>query len=726
MCPKGLAALQTLYDPDRIRGPLLRKGPRGAGVWESIDWDRAMSVVAERLRELRAAGHPERLVLVGGRQCDGLMRRLWGRFLEAFGSPNFIVTSSECEGRFSPQYLSQGIPGEAAYDIENTEYLLSFGASLLEAGPSPVRQLRAWSKHRHDHPGHRVKIVQVDTRQSLTALKADEWIPIRPGTDGALALGMAHVLVAEERHDKRFVASSTFGFEEWTDSAGRTHMGFRKILAEYKPEEVEKITGVPARTIRRLAREFSEHRPAIALPGDGLGRYSNGLWSRWAVYCLNALVGSVGRPGGILVPMAVPHVAWPPVARDAVARQTLAATRVDGAGLPGDPLSDSMPHALPAALQEGRPYPVEALFVYYANPVYYQPDLGPALAKVPFVVSFSPFMDETATMADLILPDHTFLERWQDHERLGPLAYPLLGVSAPATAPLYDTRHTGDVLLALARALGDPFKAAFPWKDFRDVLEASVKDLYSRTKPKILLEALDEPWYETFARGKRWDWESPWKDADDFWKRVLERGGWWDPEYPFGAATHLSRTPSRRFEFFSTRLRDALSARPAFSRPAASTGGAGEDRLVLPHWEPPHFGSDAGRFPFHLNVYRPMALGGGTTAQAPYLQELANPLLWEKWGSWVEIHPASARRLGISDGEVVWLESPAGKVKVRARLTPAALPDVANLPMGGGHTAGGRYAKGRGVNSVLLQAREVVTLTGMPAWAATRVRIVKS
>jgi molybdopterin-containing oxidoreductase family iron-sulfur binding subunit len=104
---------------------------------------------------------------------------------------------------------------------------------------------------------------------------------------------------------------------------------------------------------------------------------------------------------------------------------------------------------------------------------------------------------------------------------------------------------------------------------------------------------------------------------------------------------------------------------------------------------------------------------------------LANPLLWEKWGSWVEIHPEAARRLGISDGQLVWLESPAGRVKIRARLSAAALPDVVNVPAAGGRTAGGRYAKGRGVNPALLLTREVDRLTGSEARAATRVRIVK-
>jgi anaerobic selenocysteine-containing dehydrogenase len=719
MCPKGLAALQILYDPDRIRGPLLRKGVRGAGEWEPIGWDRAMGLLSERLQKLRASGHPERLALVVGPQCLGLMRALWGRFLESFGSPNFILTSSECEARLSPQYLSQGIPGEAAYDMENTHYLLSFGANLLEAGRSPVQQLRAWGRLRGDHPGHRVKIVQVDTRRSLTALKADEWIPIRPGTDGALALALAHVLVAEGLYDKRFVAKHTFGFEDW-----------RKILLQYPPEEVEQITGVPARTIRRLASEFSGHRPSLALPGLGLGRYTNGLWNRWAVYCLNALVGSIGIPGGALVPLTVPHTAWPPVARDAIARRGLATPRIDGTGGAGAALAESVLHALPRALRDASPYPVEALFVYYANPVYWQPDLAASLSKVQFIVSFSTFMDETTTMADLVLPDHTFLERWQDHEHhehAGSLAYPLLGVAAPAAKPLYDTRHTGDVLLALAASLGGPFNAALPWKDFRELLEARVKDLYHirRGNVRILLEALDEPWYETFARGKKWQWESPFKDPGDFWERVMERGGWWDPDYPFKEPARWFRTPSRRFEFFSARLRDAARAASSSSPLAVTQVNAGGDRFFLPQWEPPRFEGDVQQFPFYLIVYRPMALGEGTTTQAPYLQELASPLLWEKWDSWIEIHPESARRLGISDGEVVWVESPAGKVKVRARLSSATLPDVVTLPVGGGHTAGGRYAKGRGVNAAPLQAREVDRLTGIQARAATRVRILK-
>ena len=559
----------------------------------------------------------------------------------------------------------------------------------------------------------------------MTAAKADEWIPIRPGTDGALALGIAHVLMNEDLYDQRFVEAHTFGFEAFKGL----------ILEEYPPEAVAKITGVSAKTIERLARELAEGRPSLAIADRGVGNYTNGLYSRWAVHCLNALLGSIDAPGGVLIPPEIPPGAWPPLKRDALAKKGHRMPRIDGAGGPASPLASSAIQALPDAIQRKEPYEVEALLFYYANPAFSDPRLMAALAQVPFIVSFSPFMDETTEWADLVLPDHTYLERWQDHIALG-TSYPLFGLSQPVVKPFYDTRHTGDVLLALVGELGSPFQEAFPWPDFETLLKEQVRGIFEARRG-ILAEALDEPWYETFKRMGEWP---TLETFEAFWKLLRERGGWWDPEYRFGQWERAFRTPSGRFEFFSQRLKAILEGLAKGEAARRGTRPANElerilqrlgiqargDRVYLPHYEEPRFVGEAGEFPLHLNLYRPMALAGGPCAQQPFLQEIVGPHVHMKWDSWIEINPHTAKALGVADGDWVWVESPIGKLKVRAKLYPGAMPEVVNMPYRLGHTAFGRFARGKGVNPGRLTGREADSLGGSPARFATRVKVYKA
>jgi len=182
LCPKGEAGLQTLYDPDRIRRPLRRSGERGMKAWKEISWDEAIGIVATRLGDLRAKGNPERLAVLGG-QYRGSMKTLWQRFLEAYGSPNYVSMAMGCDASDMVLGLTQGVQGHIGYDLERTNYLLSFGVSLLEGSWSPVWQTRAFADLKQGRPGRRIRTVQVDTRLSMTAAKADEWVPIRPGTD---------------------------------------------------------------------------------------------------------------------------------------------------------------------------------------------------------------------------------------------------------------------------------------------------------------------------------------------------------------------------------------------------------------------------------------------------------------------------------------------------------------------------------------------------------------
>src|SRR5512139_2397825 len=319
VCPTGLAGLQVLYNPDRVRGPLKRVGSRGEGKWQSISWQEAIETAGQRLREIRGRGEPHTVAFLSGK-CPGLMDGLIARFCRAYGTPNDIRnTSAAAEAQALARYCTQGTRAPFTYDFDNTNCILSFGAPLFEVSNSPVRMLRAYGHLRQERPGPKAKIIQIEPRFSVTAAKADQWVPINPGTEATLALGIAYVLIREGLYDKAFVDAHTFGFDDWRDDAGVMHLGFRNlVLQDHNLDEVARITGVPVASILGITKEFAKRKPAIAL---GEMASTNAVYSAMAVHALNALVGSLDVPGGVVFPAEVPLKPWPEVTLDTVAEQ---------------------------------------------------------------------------------------------------------------------------------------------------------------------------------------------------------------------------------------------------------------------------------------------------------------------------------------------------------------------------------------------------------------------
>jgi len=665
------------------------------------------------------------------------MRTLLHRFLEVYGSPNYVSTAAGCEASRQTSLLTQGIPEPIAYDLENSAYILSFGANLLEAGWSPVRQARAYGHLRQGTPGRRGRLVQVEPRLSVTGAKADEWIPLRPGTDGALALAMAHVIVSEGLYDREFVETWTFGFENWQDPAGKAHLGFRSlVLSDYRPEAISTLTGVPIQTIVRVAREFVGVRPAVALAERGASCHTNGLYTRLAIHALNALVGSIQVPGGTVIQRQPPLTPLAPVTRDSAAARGVAAPRIDGAGAVQAPLASSAVSALPEVLRTGSPYRPKVLFLYYANPTYSVPEFvrePTLLDAIPFIVSFSPFPDETSRHADLILPDHSYLERWQDDPIEATWGPAVLGLRQPAIPPRHNTRHTGDILIQIAQGLGGSVAAAFPWKDFAELLKEGFRGVAGAQRGLIMTTPFEE------ARQRRQAdagfWLPTFKTFEEFWNQAAERGGWWDPAYLYRDWERVFRTPSGKFEFFSQTLQRRLEAL-AGRRTATGAGldrllsalgiQARGDRVFLPHHEAPRFVGEEKEFPLHLVMSKPMSLSATRTANQAWLAEVPDVRAGRPWEVAVEVNPETAHQLGVKEGDEVWLESPAGRLRLRARLYPGIAPEVVHVPFGSGHGSGGRFAEAWGASPNRLVGNEADRLAGTPALFATRVRITKA
>lgn len=707
LCPKGIAGLQGLYDPDRIRSPLKRVGNRGEGSFEPVSWDEALHTVSNELKDLRQRGETHQLVVMGGRY-RGLMRSLWDRFLRSFGSPNYINNQFRWEDPpLEGLFLTQGIHDLPGYDIENAQYILSFGSGLLESFWSPVQMLRGYGHFRRGRPGIRGRLVQIESRLSFTAIKADEWVPVQPGTEGILALGIAHMIIKEGLYHKEFISEQTFGFDRWTGQDGREHLGFKEfILSEYEPAVVSRRTGVPIDQIIRLAREFSSNQPALAMG------YRDRPFHQMAVAVLNGLVGSIDVPGGVLIPRPIPYQPFPPLREDPVAQRGNSQRPIGQ----GKGLFENHPYLFALNALSGKPYKPKVLFLYYANPLFSNPNpelFKKVLQEIPLVVSFSPYLDDSARFSDLILPDHTPFERWQDDPVFLNNGYPVLGIRQPVISPLYQTKATGDVLLALAKSIGGQMEKAFPWNDFREVVRYGLRGVFEANRGDTFGLQFDEAWTRLLQKG---GWSVPsYKSFEEFWKLLLGKGGWWDPVYDFGERSRIFRTPSRKFEFYSQVAEKVLSL----------SSGESKNASLLPHDEGPKETGYEKEYPFHLHVFRTMSLTGGRNMNQPWLQSMVGQHLFERWRTWVEINPETARRMSISDGDWVWIESPRGKIKVKARLYKGTLPNVVNIPFGQGHSSGGRWSKGIGQNPYRLIGDDLDPMTGYPTHGATRVKVYK-
>jgi anaerobic selenocysteine-containing dehydrogenase len=702
ICPLGASGLQFLYGPSRIETPLQQTGNRGdLKTLKPISWDDALKILAEQLQGMRK--EPQGLVCLTGRS-EGTVRELFARFLQAYGSPNCLVMPTGAETESLGLLVSQGETGQVAYDLEKSKLILSFGADYIGGWGAPARMMAAFGGWRSQPQGERTRIIQLGPRGSLSASKADDWVAIAPGTEAALALGIASVIVREQLYHQAFVGSA-FGFEDWSDGQGRSRRGFKHlVLKEYAPERVSEITGVPKEKIVEVAREFAKTKPAAALSGRGQGRTPDSLYEFLAVQSLNALVGSLRQPGGVGVSPKAPLAAWPALAQDEVSKKGCSAPRLGGveAEVPVSSVQN-----LVKRMSDGKPYQAAMLWVYEANPAYSLSDgkeFLSALEKVK-LVSFSPFMDETTMMADLVLPATTFLERLEDGPTPAGLQYAVFNLSTPALKPKFETRHPGDVLIKVAKSLEGTVAASFPWNDYETALKERVKGLAAAKSGRVAAEAGLQPWAKLGQT-----LEPNYSSFDDLWKKLTENGCWYDTSQGLGGGAFKTR--SGKFEFACQRLREM--------------GVAGDDLAYLPHYEDPVLAGDPAQYPLVLVPYEIMTITNGPLANPPFMTKMLFDFELKGKDLCVEINPQTAAKAGLKEGMPVGLKTERGTFRARVRLTNVARPDVVFIPVGLGHRGFDAYIKNKGVNANEILIPQQDRVTGLPTWRGTRLTIVKA
>jgi anaerobic selenocysteine-containing dehydrogenase len=649
-------------------------GKRGSGKFERITWDEAIHEVVQKLGDLRKKGQSHTVACIAGSD-RGTVPQLFARFLAAYGSPNFMRTASAEDTYELAMGLMQGATASVGYDLERANFILSFGSGLIEGWGSPVRVIKAHSIWRSGNSRNRATLVQIEPRLSNTAAKADKWYPVNPGTEAALALGLAHVIIRELRYDSTFIENHAFGFEDWSDRSGKTYTGFKRlVLTEYKPEAVSRITGLPAKKIVELARAFAKAKRPLAVWGRGKGNESGSLYECMAVHALNALIGNINKPGGVSTRPQVATRAWPGVSRDATAQRGSHQPRIDGAGTSRYPLTRYLPDRWPQVINGGRAGTIQALLVHEADPYFTTPDSA-AVAKafdgIPFVVSFSTYLDETAYHADLILPNHHYLERWEDLPTPVGLQKPILSLLKPVVSPQFDTRHTGDVIMNIAKQLGGTVAGSFPWEDYETVLKETMGDKW---------DTLEEEGYVEQA-----DYKPP------VWTKA------------FG-------TPSGKFEFYVT----------AFDQAGIKVD---QDLDYLPHYKPVQPEGDAATYPLILIPVELMRLADGAVGNPPFCTKTLEETELKRDDLFVEVNPKTAADHGLSESRHAMLQTPKGKAKVLVHLSEGIMPGVIAIPKGLGHAAYDDYLAGKGVNANSLMGVVEDPISGLSATWGIRAKL---
>ncbi len=642
LCARGQAGLQVLYNPDRIRSPLRRKGNRGQQPeFEEISWDEAISTLASKLREIKAQNRAASVIYASG-DARGVTGLAAESLMSAYGATSLLDGEMFNEqwtlSGYEAAYQSRRIP---AFDIGHARYLLSFGARFLETWHSPVMYSLAYGEFRRAPA--RGKLVQIEPRMSLTGASADEWLPAKVGTEGLVALGIAQVIVREGLMKSSPLPahvpdmnSSQVG----SDSKDTTSPEGK--LERYAPEATAEQTGIPAQTIIRIAREFAALQPALAI-GWGSTLIQPGtdaevsLKNLKAIHFLNELVGNRDKPGGVLFeagPALDPFAKWRAPKRAA-----------------WQPITRK-------ALSGGQ---INALLVHNLNLAYSSPWTAEILKSIPLIVSFSSFMDETAQLADLILPDHSFLESWDLRPTSALKGGPAVGLMQPVVKPEFNTRPTADVLIEVGKQLEIQLKLG----SAEDMTRQAAAEL-AKARGSITVDI-----------------------PEDFWTAFAERGVWIGEAQP-GRGTEIGTGSSE----VMAELDGLLSKQKS-----------------------------EGDFPLELLAYEHATLGLGEHANLPWLQELPDPMTSVMWGSWVEINPKTAGSLGIADGDMVEVHTSEGTVRAPAVLYPPIRPEVIAMPYGQGHEAFGRYAGKRGVNAASLNPLPASSTAGALAIRARVSRV---
>ena len=672
VCPKSQLTLQLYHNERRLDRPLKRVGERGEGKFEPIPWDQALDEIATKMKIVRDRDGPESLAIFVGNRTGMLTKRGYvSLFAQMWGTPNIDGTEPFCAtGKNIAMGLTQGFEGNAnAYtegDIGSAQMYVFIGDNGAETQPVYFGMVNDWRIR------NGARMVVVDPRFTVTASKADRWLPIRGGTDMALALALAHHIFERGLHDRAFCDAWVVGWEEWRDFI---------VERGYSPDWAAEVTGLEAADIRRLGDDIASVDGCVIFSSRGVNQHTNSAQTNRALMFVAAITGNWGRPGGGFVGMSTPapiHVS-PPAHRRAPM---------------GRPMIRRSPAGWTEAMRQNRPYPLKAM-IACNNPLTLWPDLKTArqaFQALDLLVHIELFPNETSAFADYVLPAATGIEKGEIGRSNSDRR--IVWIDRMIDPP-GEAKPDGWIWIELGKRFG-----------FEDVLKEDYKD--SRIfwdevciDNDLLRGATQRRLHETPWRWLRYPLAS--EDAAEI--ETLFREGTTAPGQPAGKRFP---TASGRLEFWTADLESrfltlGLTSLPEFysereqlvDLPYVELESGDDDLETLsPFHNGPTGGARAHIVPVGNDMpgQRLRAQGFDTELvtgrpPAPHFHSMTH-FFWQAQEMWpdlyVQIHPEKAAGLGIEDGGRVRLETAHGTLEARAWIHGGIRPSAVFVPLGWG------------------------------------------
>lgn len=764
ICPRPHLALQQLYDPDRIKTPMKRTNPKKGRDEDPrfvpISWDEAMGMIADKMMALRASDETHKFVLFRGRYS--YMRDIiYSAMPKIFGSPNGISHSAICaEAEKFGAFFTEGFWDYRDYDLEHTRYVLCWGADPLSSNRQVPHAISIWG-----HVRDQATIAVVDPRLSATAAKADEWLPVLPGEDGALAVAMAHVILVEGLWSRDFVGDFTDGQNRFTVGATIDEALFEEIhtnglvrwwnleLKDRTPEWAADQCGIPAEQIRRVAIGFAKAAPrAISWLSPGASMQARGGYAAMATHALNGLVGSVDHVGGTVQKTKVPADSIPDYAayQDEIAKKNSKQAKMDQRGtLPFPALTKGksgggvVTNNAADAILDDNPYDIKVAIAYWANFAFScsgSERWEKALSKLPFFAHVTTHASETTHFADVVLPAaHHMFEKWSFLKSKQNLhGYSTL--TERVVEPMWDVRQDEtEVPWLLAEKLAE--------RGF-DNLSRYFKEQFSDPETGQAPSNSEEFTLAAVKQFTRACWDSTHKDYGKYgdrlngWSDFTDKGVWNSHRFEPGKIRGHFKTETGKFEFYSETLKKALSSHAEKHGTTvdavleATNYTARGEIAYVPHFEPALRWGDASEYPLIFFEHRSRLNREGRSANCSWYQANKNVDPGdENWDDVLKMNPVDARKMGLNNRDMVKVTSPVGSITVRLKLWEGVRPGTVAKCYGQGHWAYGRVAAlnfqkriPRGGNNNVILPPEYERLSGSTArhGGVTRVKVERA
>ena len=719
LCSKGHLSLQQLYDPDRVKVPMKRTNPmKGKGVdpkFVPITWDEALNTIADRMMELRKNGEPEKFLLMRGRYSY-MRDAIYGALPKVFGSPNGISHSAICaEAEKFGSYFTAGNWGYRDYDLSNSKYTLIWGCDPLSSN----RMIPATVK-RFGEMLDNGTIAVVDPKLHSSAVKAHEWLPIKPGEDGALASAIAHVLLTEGLWNKEFVGDFKDGknlfqagknVDESTFAEKESH-GLVKWwnieLKDKSPAWAAKITLLPEEQILRVARGMGKAAPRVVVwLGPGAAMHVRGSYSAMGIHALSGLLGSIDHEGGVLATAKIPVKGIPKFSKyqDELAKKHSKMQKIDQRGYKEFPALKKgksgggvvTNNAANALLTED-PYQIKVAIGYMNNFTFSCTGAErweKAMEKIPFFAHITTNASEMTQYADIVLPSAI-----TQYEKLGFVKtkanrFATATLILPVVKPMWDLKmDETEIPWMIAEKLKER-----GFSNLMDYFQKEFKDPETGKMPTNGLEFTEFNLKNQTA--PLWDGKKDvGGDKISGWQEFKERGMWNSSPYKYKKRWGGKfKTVSKKFEFYSETLKKALESHAKKHQTSvddiletANYEARGELAFV-PHYETAFRHGSQKEYPFDFIDFKSKLNREGRSQNLSWYYEFKKIDVGDKsWDDVLQINPDDAAKLGIKDGDPIKVTSTVASISVNAHLWEGVRPGTVAKCFGQGHWAYGRIA----------------------------------